>query len=162
MEPSDTQIHFPEHATYEPGNRIFRMVPDFKTIFAYLDEVCYRDRSHFVVDDIVYKRIKYDDRIFGLYNYLKPFYHSSKRKYVDGCASQSGFLTILRQICNLFCIQHQSKILYRNATYVKTLTIYVDRHNWEHPPESSVTTILRDTNPRQEQQVCTPQQDTDH
>lgn len=123
------------------GNQLFRMVPDHKVIFSALDEVCYRDEPMFIVDDVAFKRLKYDDRIFNLYTYLRPYYHLSKQKYLDGSVSLKGLLTVLRQLCNLFCIQYVSKVVYRNGTYVNTLSIYLDRHNWKELPEPSSTVI---------------------
>lgn len=119
------------------GNQLFKTIPDHTIVFGCLDDVCYRDREFFVVDDIVYKKIRYDDRISRLYDYLRPFYHTSKQKYLDECCSRNGFLTVLRQLCKLYCIQFDSKVVYRNGTYVNTLTIYIDRNNWSELPEPS-------------------------
>lgn len=123
------------------GNQVFKSIPDHNIVFGYLDDVCYRDREFFVVDDIVYKKIRYDDRIFRLYDYLRPFYHTSKQKYLDECRSRNGFLTVLRQLCNLYCLQFVSKVVYRNGTYANTLTIYLDRNNWSELPEPSTVSI---------------------
>lgn len=126
-----------------PGNQLFRMVPDHKIVFSVLDEVCNRDENNFIVDDITFKKLKYDDRIFKLYEYLRPFYHLSKRKYLDSSVSLKGLLTVLRQLCNLFCIQYVSKTVYRNGTHINTLIIYIDRHNWQTDlPEPSSSVIL--------------------
>ena len=122
------------------GNQLFRAVPDHKVVFSVLDEVCHRDQTTFVVDDVIYKRMRYDDRIFKLYDYLKPFYHLSKQKYVNGCTTRTGFLTVLRQLCNLFGIQYTSKVVYRNGTYSNALVIYLDRHDWQELPEP--TTVV--------------------
>ena len=123
------------------GNQLFKTIPDHKTVFGYLDEVCYREMDFFVVDDVVYKRIRYDDRIFRFYEYLRPFYHTSKQRYLDECSSRNGFLTVLRQLCKLYCIQFVSKVVYRNGTYANTLTIYLDRNNWSELPEPSTVSI---------------------
>jgi hypothetical protein len=119
------------------GNQIFKTIPDHTIVFGYLDDVCCRDRDYFVVDDIVHHRMRYDDRITRLYDYLRPFYHTSKQKYLDECCSRNGFLTVLRQLCKLYCIQFASKVVYRNGKYANTLTICLDRNNWSELPEPS-------------------------
>lgn len=124
------------------GNQLFRTIPDHKVVFGYLDEVCYRDQSNFVIDDVIYKRMRYDDRLFKMYEYLRPFYHLSKQKYIDGCATRNGFLTVLRQLCKVFCIQYASKIVYKNGTYASMLVIYLDRHNWSELPEPTTVVVV--------------------
>ena len=123
------------------GNQLFKAIPDHRVVFGHLDDVCERDGDYFVVDDVVYKKMRYDDRIPKLYDYLRPFYHASKQKYLDECCSRNNFLTVLRQLCRLYCIQFASEIIYRSGTYVNTLTIYIDRDNWSELPETSTVSI---------------------
>ncbi len=123
------------------GNQLFKTIPDHAIVFGYLDDVCYRDRDYFVVDDVVHHRMRYDNRITSLYDYLRPFYHTSKRKYLDERCSRNGFLTVLRQLCKLYCLQFVSKVVYRNGTYANTLTIYLDRNSWSELPEPSTVSI---------------------
>ena len=125
--------------TSSKRNHLFRAVPERDVIFGYLDEVCHRDNELFVVDDIAYKRMRYDDRIVRLYEYLRPFYHISKQKYLDEDCSRNSFLTVLRQLCKQYHIQFRSKVIYRNGSYDSTLVIYLDRNSWSEKAESSIT-----------------------
>lgn len=123
------------------GNQIFRAVPDHRVVFGHLDTVAHRNEKFFVIDDVVYKRLRYCERIFTLCNYLRPFYHSSKQKYIDKSTTHSGFLTVLRQLCRLFGIECFSKVVYKNGTHVSSLTICIDRFNWDVLPEPSTVMI---------------------
>lgn len=125
--------------TSSKRNHLFKAVPERDVIFGYLDEVCHRDSELFVVDDTVYKKMRYDDRIARLYEYLRPFYHVSKQKYLDEGHSRNSFLTILRQLCKLYSIQFSSKVVYKNGSYDSTLVIYLDRNSWSEQAESSIT-----------------------
>lgn len=126
------------------GNQLFRSVPDHRVLFSYLDEVCVRNTEFFVIDDVTYKRMKYDDRIFALYKYLIPFYHIAKQKYVLASATQAGFLTILRQLCRLFSLQYTTKVVYKGGKHHGCMTIYLPRHKWnEELPEPTTVTITR-------------------
>lgn len=113
--------------------QVFKTVPDHRVVFEYLDLVCSKYEKIFHVDEMVFKRLLYNDKIYKLYDYLEPFYHKSKQKYLH--TSYKGFLTVLRQICQVLCITYVSKIIYHDATYSNILLIYIDRNNWQELPQ---------------------------
>lgn len=123
------------------GNQLFKSVPDYKIVFDFLDKFCSKEDKIFVIDDIVFKKMKYDDNLFSLQQYLKSFYHLSKQKYINLMTTNNGFLTVMRQLCKVFCIEYVSKITYYNGSYSKTLLIYLERNNWSSLPEPSCCAI---------------------
>ena len=125
--------------TSSKRNHLFRAVPERDVIFGYLDEVCHRDNELFVVDDTAYKRMRYDDRIVRLYEYLRPFYHVSKQKYLDEIALATVSLLSCDNYAKQYHIQFRSKVVYRNGSYDNTLVIYLDRNSWSEKAESSIT-----------------------
>ena len=46
-----------------------------------------------------------------------PYYHISKRNYLEKKITYNSFTTILRQICNLNKITYTSKIKYDKSKY---------------------------------------------
>ena len=53
-----------------------------------------------------------------------PYYHLSKRKYLDRKLSYNSFITIIRQICNFNNITYTSQIKYDKSTYDIIYFIY--------------------------------------
>jgi hypothetical protein len=50
-------------------------------------------------------------------NYITPYYHISKRYYVERNIKYNSFLTILRQISKSLNINYKSSLKYINSSY---------------------------------------------
>jgi len=53
-----------------------------------------------------------------------PYYHLSKRKYLERKLTYNSFITIIRQICNFNKITYTSQIKYDKSTYDIMYYIY--------------------------------------
>ena len=53
-----------------------------------------------------------------------PYYHISKRKYLERKLTYNSFVTIIRQICNFNNITYTSQIKYNKSTYDIVYYIY--------------------------------------
>lgn len=123
------------------SSQIFRCVPDYNKVFSFLDTYCSRIERHFMVNDITYKQILYSEQLEWFYNFLRPYYHLSKRHYLNPKKGFAGLLTILRHLCKVYSIEYVSKVVYHHDIYTNTLIIYVDRENWEKQPEPTTEVI---------------------
>lgn len=128
------------------GSQVFKTIPNYLEVFSLLDEVCVKTEKLFVVTDITFKQLFYGDRIEKFYDYLRPYYHVSKRFYLEIERGYSGFLAVLRQLCKVFDISYVSKVVHHHGIYSNTLIIYIKRDNWENwetEPKESVTTVIK-------------------
>jgi glycosyltransferase involved in cell wall biosynthesis len=55
----------------------------------------------------------------------RPYYHLSKKKYLDTKTTYNSFTTILRQICNFNKIKYVSQIKYDKSKYNIIYYIYI-------------------------------------
>ena len=54
-----------------------------------------------------------------------PYYHISKRKYLERKLTYNSFITVIRQICNFNKITYTSQLKYDKSTYDITYYIYL-------------------------------------
>ena len=83
-----------------------------------------KNEKHFTFNFESFKKGMYKEIISNFIEYCKPFYHISKRKYLDKKITFNSFATIMRQICNHNKITYTSKIVYDKSTYNIEYYIY--------------------------------------
>ena len=71
----------------------------------------------YIVNNNVYKKGVFNGKIAAFYEVCKPYYHLSKRKYLDKKMSYNSFITVIRQICNSNKITYTSQIKYDKSAY---------------------------------------------
>ena len=71
----------------------------------------------YIVNNNVYKKGIFNGKIAAFYEVCKPYYHLSKRKYLDKKMSYNSFITVIRQICNSNKITYTSQIKYDKSVY---------------------------------------------
>jgi hypothetical protein len=71
----------------------------------------------YIVNNNVYKKGIFNGKISAFYEVCKPYYHLSKRKYLDKKISYNTFITVIRQICNSNKITYTSQIKYDKSVY---------------------------------------------
>ena len=71
----------------------------------------------YTINKNVYKKGVFNGKIAVFYEVCKPYYHISKRKYLDKKISYNSFITVIRQICNSNKITYTSQIKYDKSDY---------------------------------------------
>ena len=71
----------------------------------------------YTINKNVYKKGVFNGKIAVVYEVCKPYYHISKRKYLDKKISYNSFITVIRQICNSNKITYTSQIKYEKSDY---------------------------------------------
>ena len=97
--------------------QLFKDIVNSTELFQLLDKICSKSESYYIVNNAAYKRGIFTGDIVKFVDYCKPYYHTSKRHYLDRKTNYNGFITILRQICNSNNIAYTSKITYDKSTY---------------------------------------------
>ena len=72
---------------------------------------------------ILFKQV--GDLIDNFINQCTPYYHISKRKYLERKITYNSFITIIRQICNFNKITYTSQIKYDKSEYDILYYIYL-------------------------------------
>ncbi len=99
------------------SNQIFKKNVPNELVFGILETICMKNEKYYIFDSISYKKGIYNGSIVEFIDFCKPYYHNSKKKYLERKLSYNNFITILRQICNCNNITYTSQIKYENSAY---------------------------------------------
>ena len=64
-----------------------------------------------------FKRAKYSETLKEFLDKLEPYYHSSKKKYINRDMNYMQFVTVLRQISHMNGVFFEYKIKYTNSKH---------------------------------------------
>ena len=107
------------------SSQIFKNIIPNNIFFELIDSICLKNEKYFICNFESFKKGMYKEIIPNFIKYCNPFYHISKRKYLDKKITFNSFTTIIRQICNHNKITYTSKIVYDKSTYNIEYYIYV-------------------------------------
>jgi hypothetical protein len=102
----------------------FKTLVPKEIFFSFLDKICMKNEKHYILDNISFKRGIFNGTIQSFFEECKPYYHNSKRKYVERKLAYTNFLTVIRQICNSNNITYTSQIKYDKSKYDIVYIIY--------------------------------------
>ena len=74
-------------------------------------------KKEYVINESIFKHLKYIGIIHKLKEYLAPYYYDSKQKYIINIFTYKGFITIIRQICRFIEISYRYEIIYLQSKY---------------------------------------------
>ena len=109
---------------YYMSTQIFKNQIPNNVLFDLLDKICLKNGKHYTFNMVSFKKGVYSEAIQNFINYCVPFYHLSKRKYLERKLCHNSFTTILRQICNFNNIKYTSEIKYDKSSYEIVYYIY--------------------------------------
>ena len=90
----------------------------------FLKEICQVSDKYFIFDNATFKRGVLQCTIQPFIESIRPYYFSSKLKYLDRRMTYSSLCTIIRQICKFNDIKYLSKIRYNKSSYDIVYYIY--------------------------------------
>jgi hypothetical protein len=101
------------------SSQIFKQNISNSVLFQLLDDIAVKNvkDSFYFVDHNVYKKGVFTKKIEEFYKICRPFYHISKRKYLDKKLTYNSFITVIRQICNSNKVTYTSQIKYNKSIY---------------------------------------------
>ena len=102
---------------------LFREDPPFCLLSGLLERFCIKENGAYLINHIVYKKMRYYEYYDEWLLCLKPYYHLSKQVYTTRKISYNGFTTILRQLCKHFDLEY-SYMYDKNEQY-KYLKYYI-------------------------------------
>ena len=105
-------------------SQIFKNPIPNELLINLLNEIAIKTEKYYILNSNSYKKGIFKDVISIFINECKPYYHLSKRKYLDRKITYNSFITIIRQICNFNNITYTSQIKYDKSTYDIIYFIY--------------------------------------
>jgi hypothetical protein len=90
-----------------------------------LDSIAIKITNGYVINHNVYKKGLFNEKIIEFIKECMPYYHVSKRKYLEKKLTYNSFVTIIRQICNFNKITYTNKIKYENSQYDIVYYVYL-------------------------------------
>ena len=109
-------------ASYSSMSQVFKYVVPISILTELLDKIC-ESGHEYLVDNNAYKRMKFHEYHTQFLERLAPYYHFSKRFYVERECTYTNFMTIVRQICRIYKIEVRSNIHYGDSTYAITYVV---------------------------------------
>ena len=106
------------------STQIFKNQISNNLFFELLDKICLKNEKHYTFNNESFKKGVYSEDIQNFLKICIPYYHLSKRKYLEKKLSYNSFITVLRQICNFNKITYTSQIKYDKSTYDIVYYIY--------------------------------------
>lgn len=107
-------------------SQIFKINVPTNTLFTMLDNIGCKDGKYYIINNITYKKGVFNEIITKFIEQCIPYYHTSKRKYLERKLTYGSFVTIIRQICNANNIKYTSTIKYDKSKYDIHYYIYFE------------------------------------
>ena len=105
-------------------SQIFKNKVPNTLFFELLEKICLKNEKHYTFNINSFKKGMYSEDIQTFIIFCTPYYHISKRKYLEKKLTYNSFSTILRQICNYNKIVYTSQIIYNKCDYSIVYYIY--------------------------------------
>jgi len=106
------------------STQIFKNQVPNDLLFELLDKICLKNEKHYIFNIESFKKGVFSEEIPNFLVTCLPYYHISKRKYLEKKLTHNSFVTVLRQICNFNKITYTSQIKYNKSTYNIEYYIY--------------------------------------
>jgi hypothetical protein len=106
------------------SKQIFKNNVPTNILFELLDPICVKTDKYYIFNTESYKKGVFKGIFQPFIDFCNPYYHISKRKYLEKKLTFNSFTTVLRQICKFNQITYTSKIKYDKSTYDIIYYIY--------------------------------------
>lgn len=107
------------------ASQIFKEHIPNELLIQLFNDISVKLQKCYVLNKNYYKKGIFNNIIKNFINQCIPYYHISKRKYLERKLTYNSFITIIRQICNFNNITYTSQIKYDKSTYDIIYYIYI-------------------------------------
>lgn len=108
------------------ASQIFKNKIPNELVFELLNSIGIKMEKCYIINTISFKKGVYNEVIQKFIEEIRPYYHISKRKYLERKLTYNSFITILRQLCNFNKITYTSQIRYDKSKYEIIYYIYFE------------------------------------
>jgi hypothetical protein len=106
------------------STQIFKKDIPNEILFNLLDNICVKNDKHYILNNESFKKGLFNEIIQLFIENCRPYYHNSKKKYLEKKITYNSFVTIVRQICNYNKLTYTSQIKYNKSCYDIVYFIY--------------------------------------
>lgn len=106
------------------SNQIFKSGVPSSLLFELLEKISLKSEKCYTVNNNSYKKGVFTKDITTFLEECSPYYHISKRKYLDCKLTYNSFTTVIRQLCKFNNIKYTSQIKYDKSKYDIVYYIY--------------------------------------
>lgn len=104
--------------------QIFKENIPIEILFAWFDKFCVKTEKFYLIDHNAFKKVQFYKYEAEFLETIKPYYHLSKRIYVERKFTYNSFVNIIRQICKSNNIMFTNQIKYNESKYNIVYYIY--------------------------------------
>jgi len=122
-------------------SNIFKTIPDKNKILNYIKKNSYNINNKNIIDLNTYKESLHNGKIDKFIKYIKPFYLKNKYIYLERKINYKNYLTIIRQLLNIFNIKYIKNIKYIHSSYEIIYIIYIEDEIFNKVPNKLSTFI---------------------
>lgn len=108
-------------------SQIFKKNVPTELLIKLFNDVAFKTETFYIIDFNAFKKGIFNDLIPEFINNCIPYYHLSKRKYLERQLTYNSFITVIRQICKFNQIQYETKIKYDKSNYEIVYYIYLSQ-----------------------------------
>jgi hypothetical protein len=109
------------------SSQIFKSIIPTELLIKLLESIAIKTDKCYVLNNDCYKKGMFTGVIEEFIKECIPYYHLSKRKYLERKLTYNSFITIIRQICNSKKITYISQIKYDKSNYSIMYYIYLTK-----------------------------------
>jgi hypothetical protein len=84
------------------------------------------ENNYVMINPNNFKRAKYSETLREFLDKVEPFYHSSKKKYINRDMNYMQFITVLRQVSHMNGVFFDYKIKYTNSKHYMEYYFFFD------------------------------------
>ncbi len=110
------------------STQIFKKDIPNEILYTLLENICMKNDKHYILDVDSFKKGVFNESIQQFFEVCKPYYHNSKKKYLEKKVTYNSFVTVVRQICNFNKLTYISQIKYNKSTYDIVYIIYKNKN----------------------------------
>lgn len=107
------------------SSQIFKTHVPNELLINILNNVTVKTDKFYMINNSAYKKGLFNNTIPEFIQQCIPYYHISKRKYLEKKLTYNSFITVIRQICKFNNITYTSQVKYNKSTYDILYYIYI-------------------------------------
>lgn len=108
------------------GSQLFNKAIPISIINNFITKNCIKYKKNYILNKVVFKRLKLFGKIKEFLAIIEPYYYASKKEYITRKNTYKNFITIIRQICKSLFIPMQTKVKYVRSSYELEYYLYLD------------------------------------
>lgn len=106
-------------------SQIFKSDFENKILWDLLETMCEKKKDNYFLNKEYFKKtFLFSNNVQIFYETLEPYYHDSKKHYIENANTYKKLLTVVRQFCRNNNILFRSEIKYKNSSYEIYYYIY--------------------------------------